>query len=108
MSSDFLSFHLKNSFREKVKDWPNPFEGNRLGELVYERTYSRVKENEQNEVWWETILRVVEGCYSIQKDHMKSINGNWDEEQAHLSAEEMYERMYYMKFLPPGRWTYGV
>ena len=104
-----LSFKLDGEF---VKPYilKNPkFGFNGLGELVFYRTYSRPKADGNKEAWWETIRRVVEGCYSIQKDYIISKTLTWDEKMAQLSAQEMYDRMFRMKFLPPGRglWSMG-
>jgi hypothetical protein len=103
-------FKLKEEFVEKYKSIKPPFGFNGLGEIVYLRTYSRLKENGKNESWYETIERVVNGVYSLQKDHILTYNLGWNEEQAHESAQEMYDRMFYMKFLPSGRslWAMGT
>ena len=100
-----LSFRLSQSFIEGTKKYANPFKNNTLGEIVYLRTYSR-----NNETWAETVKRVVEGSYSIQKDYMLKNRLGWDNEKAQESAQEMYNRMYNMKFLPPGRglWAMGT
>lgn len=109
MSSDNLSFRFRQTFVDTMKNLPDVFVNNELGRVVYERTYSRVKSDDTNEVWWETIKRVVEGCYSLQKDYITSTGQEWNDNQAHGSAEEMYDLMYNMKFLPPGRglWCMG-
>jgi len=102
-------FNLKDTFVEKYRKIKPPFGFNGLGELTYFRTYSREKTDGSNELWYETIRRVVEGTYSIQKRHIMQNGLGWDEESAYESAEEMYDRMFYMKFLPPGRglWAMG-
>lgn len=128
------SFKLPNNFIEKYKNIEPPFGFNGLGLLAYLRTYSRLKckkcgsyyidckedkinfcadcgsSDIRNEKWFETIRRVVEGTYSIQKNHIQSYNLGWDEDKALESAQEMYDRMFYMKFLPPGRglWVMGT
>lgn len=81
-----------------------------LGEITYRRTYSRVKANGQNEEWWETVRRVVDGAYTYQKWHCKELGLPWSERKAHPSAQEMYELIFDMKFLPPGRglWMCGT
>jgi len=56
-------FHLTDTFVDKYKRKKAPFGFNGLGELVYNRTYSRLKDNGKNEQWWETVQRVVEGTY---------------------------------------------
>lgn len=78
-----------------------------LGELVYRRTYSRLKPEGGNESWAETVARVVNGAYSMQKRLIAGVL--WDDEKAQRSAQEMYQRIFEMKFLPPGRalWAMG-
>ena len=103
-------FQLSENFINKYKRKKPPFGFNGLGELVYMRTYSRIKENGKNERWWETIKRVVEGTYSMQKNWIEQHQLGWNPWQAQNSAQEMYDRMFNMKFLPPGRglWAMGT
>ena len=103
-------FVLSDNFVNKYKRKKPPFGFNGLGELVYMRTYSRIKENGKNERWWETVQRVVEGTYSMQKDWIDSHQLGWNAWQAQRSAQEMYDRIFNMKFLPPGRglWAMGT
>ena len=102
-------FRLTTEFLSQYKDRKPPFGFNGLGALVYERTYSRVKDDGVNEQWWETIARVVEGCYNMQKRHIEHNGLGWNPQKAQKSAQEMYDRMWSMKFLPPGRglWAMG-
>jgi ribonucleoside-triphosphate reductase len=103
-------FKLSEGFINKYKRKKPPFGFNGLGELVYMRTYSRIKEDGKNERWWETVQRVVEGTYSMQKHHIESHQLGWNAWQAQKSAQEMYDRIFTMKFLPPGRglWAMGT
>jgi adenosylcobalamin-dependent ribonucleoside-triphosphate reductase len=103
-------FKLSEKFIDKYKRKKPPFGFNGLGELVYMRTYSRIKEDGKNERWWETVQRVVEGTYSMQKHHIESHQLGWNPWQGQKSAQEMYERIFNMKFLPPGRglWAMGT
>ena len=103
-------FVLSENFITKYKRKRPPFGFNGLGELVYMRTYSRIKENGKNERWWETVQSVVEGTYSMQKNWIESHQLGWNAWQAQRSAQEMYERVFQMKFLPPGRglWAMGT
>ena len=57
-------FKLSQAFIDKYKRKKAPFGFNGLGELVFMRTYSRLKEDGKNEKWWETVRRVVEGAYT--------------------------------------------
>ncbi len=104
-------FKLDASFIEGYKHVKPPFGFKGLSELAYIRTYSRlIPELNRNEEWFETIQRVVEGTYTIQRDHIIKYDLGWDKDKAQESAQEMYERMFSMKFLPPGRglWVMGT
>lgn len=94
-------FKLSEAFIETYKtkdvDW-GP-----IGEVVYMRTYSRKKEDGSNEMWWETLKRVVEGIYNIQKKHCDMFKLPWKDSKAQKSAQIMYDKMFNFKFLPPGR-----
>ena len=98
-----LSFSLDDRFLEPYKIRRQPFGYPPLGELVYYRTYSRIQEDGTKEEWWQTVKRVVEGTYSIQKDHINGNNLGWEEERGQRSAKQMYDLIYNMKFLPPGK-----
>jgi hypothetical protein len=102
-------FKLSEGFIEKYKKVQPPFGFNGLGELVYIRTYSRIQEDGSNEKWWETCRRVVEGTYTMQKKHIEQYSLGWSPWKAQASAQEMYTRMFNMKFLPGGRgiWAMG-
>ena len=104
------TFTLSDAFINKYKRKKPPWGFNGLGELVYMRTYSRVKPDGKNERWWETVKRVVEGTYTMQKKHIDSYQLGWNAWQAQRSAQEMYDRIFNMKFLPPGRglWAMGT
>ena len=107
---DYKSFKLSDNFIDGYKRKRPPFGFNGLGELVYMRTYSRIKDDGKNEMWWETVQRVVEGTYNMQKKHIERYDLGWNAWQAQRSAQEMYGRIFYMKFLPPGRglWSMGT
>jgi ribonucleotide reductase alpha subunit len=101
-----LSESFINNFKNKQPDWG--FNG--LGYFVYKRTYARQLENKSTEEFWQTCKRVVEGVYTIQKQHCKSLSLPWDDRKAQNSAQEMFTRMWEFKFLPPGRglWAMGT
>lgn len=103
-------FKLKDEFIQRFANKKPNFGFNGLGEIVYLRTYSRIKANGQKEQWFETIQRVVEWVFETQRQHIERYNLGWNETKAQRSAEEMYERMFAMKFLPPGRglWIAGT
>jgi len=94
-----------NKYRNKQPDW-GP-----LGYFTYKRTYARVVEGEdRTEEYFETVRRVVEGTFSIQKNHCQRNHLPWDERKAQRTAKRMFELMWDFKFLPPGRglWMMGT
>ena len=84
--------------------------GNALGEITFIRTYSRLKADGSKESWTDVCTRVINGMYSIQKNHATTNRLPWNEEQATASAKEAFERMFTLKWLPPGRglWMMGT
>jgi adenosylcobalamin-dependent ribonucleoside-triphosphate reductase len=103
-------FKLSETFIEKYKNKKPPFGFNGLGEIVFMRTYSRVKEDGKNEKWYETVERVVNGTYNMQKEVVEKHALGWNPHKAQKSAQEMYDRIFNIKFLPPGRglWAMGT
>ena len=107
--SNYKHFFLSKKFLDKYIKIKPPFGFNGLGELVYKRTYSRVKADGSNEQWFETVERVVNGTYNMQKRWVLDRGLPWNDQHAQRSAQEMYDRIFTMKFLPPGRglWAMG-
>lgn len=107
-SNDTVSFSLIPFFLEKYQG-QQPAWGP-VGYVTYKRTYARPLPNGETEEFWQTVQRVVEGTYATQKRHCLNNGLPWNEDKAQLSAQEMYERIWAFKFLPPGRglWTMGT
>lgn len=102
-----MPFRLTENFLNNYKNKKPHF--GPIGEITYRRTYSRQLEDGMEE-FWQTIKRVVEGVYNIQEKHCRQFKLPWLATKAQRSAQEMYERMFEMKFLPPGRglWAMGT
>ena len=80
-----------------------------LGEVTYWRTYSRNLWDEgRKEQWWETVARVVEGTFTILRIHCEAHRSPWSQSRAERTAQEMYDRIYWFKFTPPGRGLYAM
>jgi ribonucleoside-triphosphate reductase len=62
---NFSTFRMNDEFIALYKDRKVDFGFNGLGNLVYKRTYSRLKDDGMNEEWHETVRRVVEGCFNL-------------------------------------------
>ena len=106
--SEARSFKLSSSFLDEYKGkQPN---WGPVGYITFKRTYSRRKEDGTNEEFWETCKRVVEGCYNVQKRHCHRLGLVWDNVKSQRSAQEMFQRMWDFKWLPPGRglWMMGT
>jgi adenosylcobalamin-dependent ribonucleoside-triphosphate reductase len=115
MSESVFSFRLSDEFVNKYHLIPAPFGfsdagSNSLGEITFIRTYSRVKEDGTKERWHEVCRRVIEGMYSVQKNHAKDNRLPWNDNKAQKSAQEAFQRMFELKWTPPGRglWAFGT
>lgn len=111
----FLSFKLSEDFVAGYKTKKAPFgytdaAGNSVGEITFLRTYSRLKEDGTKETWSDVCERVINGMYSIQKDHCKSQRLPWNDAKAQASAKEAFDRLFNLKWTPPGRglWVMGT
>jgi hypothetical protein len=106
LTEDFV-----NSYKEKKVPWGyTDAAGNSVGEITFLRTYSRLKEDGTKETWSEVCERVINGMYSLQKDHAKSQRLPWSDSKAQASAKEAYDRLFQLKWTPPGRglWVMGT
>jgi intein/homing endonuclease len=104
------TFKLNDKIINEFKNKEPPFGFNGLGEIVYLRTYAREKENGEIENWIDTVERVVNGVFEILQHYIiNKLHCNWDINKANFLAEDMFDRIFNMKFLPPGRglWAMG-
>lgn len=101
-----LSDKFLDQYRGRQPQW-GP-----LGYVTFKRTYARVVPDGsgRTEEYWETVRRVVEGCYTIQWNHCRSLKLPWNAQKAQRSAQEMFNLMWEFRFLPPGRglWMMGT
>ena len=76
------------------------FEWGPTGELVYNRTYSRVKANGDRETWPETVVRVVDGNLALVDERF----------QVEGERDDLIRLMTEFKIMPAGRhlWASGV
>ena len=110
-----FSFRLSEDFVEEYRSKPSPFgykdaAGNSVGEITFLRTYSRLKEDGTKETWVDVCERVINGMYSLQKDYCKTERLPWDGVKAQSSAREAFDRLFQLKWTPPGRglWVMGT
>ena len=110
-----FSFELAGEFVESYKGKKAPFgyqdaAGNSVGEITFLRTYSRLKPDGTKETWVDVCQRVINGMYSLQKDHAKLNRLPWSDAKAAASAKEAFDRLFNLKWTPPGRglWVMGT
>lgn len=89
---------LDQSFVDSYSLKKAPWGFNGMGEIVFLRTYSRKKENGENETWTETLQRVVNGAHEIGVDYTKK------------EAEALFDHMFNLRCSFSGRalWQLGT
>lgn len=115
MTDDYLSFKLSRDFVDSYQDKEVPWgfvdaAGSPVSEIIFFRTYSRKKADGSKETWVDACQRVINGMYSLQKDYVKANRLPWSDVKAQRSAEEAFDRMFNLKWTPPGRgiWMMGT
>ena len=110
-----FSFRLNEDFISPYRSQKPPFgyrdaAGNSVGEITFLRTYSRKKADGTKETWADVCERVINGMYSLQKDHCKKNRLPWNGAKAQASAKEAFDRLFNLKWTPPGRglWIMGT
>jgi hypothetical protein len=99
-------FQLSDKFIEPYKTREVPW--GQVGLVTYKRTYARkLSETEPGaegtEEWWQTCRRVIEGMFSMQKKHVQELGLEWNDAKSQKTAKDAYERLFIMKWTPPGR-----
>ena len=97
-----LSFQLETEFVSTYRVLPEPFP-DALARTTFYRTYARTKDDSTLESWTDTCERVINGMYSIQKDYCLEQGLKWSESKAQRSAKEAFDRLFNLKWSPPGR-----
>lgn len=105
-----IKFQFKQTFKDDLKSRTVNWGYGGLSAFTYYRTYSRKKPNGKMEDWADTVIRVIEGMFSILKTHSITSEHTWNEKRAHKLAEEAAERLFTFKWTPPGRglWMMGT
>ena len=106
-------FRLSDTFVEPYKDAEVPW--GPLGYVTFKRTYARRlnefdPEATGTEEWWQTCRRVVEGMFNMQKQHVFMLGLEWNDSKAQKTAKDAYDRLFNLKWTPPGRglWMMGT
>ena len=111
--STIRRFRLSDTFIEPYKIAEVPW--GPLGYVTFKRTYARRLSEfdpgaKGTEEWWQTCRRVIEGMFNMQKEHVVLLGLEWNDSKAQSTAKEAYERLFNLKWTPPGRglWMMGT
>lgn len=114
-NNNMFNFRLSEDFVDSYREKKAPFgytdaAGNSVGEITFLRTYSRIKLDSTKETWVDVCERVINGMYSLQKEHCKKNRLPWNDAKAQASAKEGFDRLFNLKWTPPGRglWVMGT
>lgn len=116
-------FILNDDYVDSLNTIEPQFGYNGYGEIVYYRTYSRKKPKDEIEAasgnrdtwtgqenWHDTVQRVVNGTFSIRKDHYIKNHVPWNEDRWQNYALGFATSLLLMEWIPPGRglWAMGT
>ena len=111
--SNVRPFRLSEDYIADYVSKPVPW--GPLGYITYKRTYSRllsetIPSMTGTEEWHQTCRRVIEGMFTLQKKHCKMLGLPWDDARAQRTAKDAYDRLFNLKWTPPGRglWMMGT
>lgn len=106
-------FKLSDKFIDAYKDRVVPW--GPTGYIVFKRTYARKLDElypgtEGTEEWYHTCRRVIEGMFTMQKNHCVDSGLPWNDAKAQRTAKDAFERLFTLKWTPPGRglWMMGT
>ena len=106
-------FRLSEVFIDQYRDQDVPW--GPIGYITFKRTYARrLSEFDPDvngtEEWFQTCRRVIEGMFNIQKQHVARLGLEWNDAKAQRTAKDAYDRLFNLKWTPPGRglWMMGT
>ncbi len=102
-------FHLDHETKQELRKWPILFGYGLFGELVYYDHYSR-RIDGKKEHWADTVIRVIEGVFSVRKDYYIKNCISWNETEMQHRAIKMAKDLFLLKWSPSGRglWAMGT
>ena len=113
MRTHIRRFKLSDTFIDQYRDREVPW--GPLGYVTFKRTYARrLNEFDEDatgtEEWFQTCRRVIEGMFEMQKQHVYKLGLEWNDQKAQRTAKDAYERLFTLKWTPPGRglWMMGT
>lgn len=103
-------FTLNDQAVEELSELVPKFGFDGFGEVIFQRTYSRMKQDGGQENWNDVVLRVTNGVFSIRKDWYEKNHIRWDEDWWQEYARRFAFALFNMYWMPPGRglWAMGT
>lgn len=100
ISTDFfLEEAFISQFRGKQPEWDES------EYIIYKTNYAQyIEEGDRLEEFWETLKRVIEGCFCLRKERCFNLEMPWNEQEAQYHAQIMFQKMWYFKFLELGQY----
>ena len=109
---DIERFQLDSQFKTWFRQQPYKlgFDESKFGEIVYHRTYSRIKDNTDQENFYDTCIRVIEGLFTIRHFWYTIHHLPFDWAAAQERAKRMAISLLKLQWSPPGRgfWAMGT
>lgn len=96
-------YTMNAELEKHIRSMDYQFGYGELSNIVYLRTYSRLKDNGEKETFHDTVIRVVNGIVSMAKDYRINHSLRWNEDEWNDIAKRFAEAMLKLQFLPPGR-----
>ncbi len=101
-----MTFKLDPAFVAHYAALPSPLKP--LGQVVFARTYSRIKDDGHPETFCDMLVRVTESTFTYLKRRVLQAESEWNEERAQRTAQEFFKRIWCGKFSPAGRGLYNM
>jgi ribonucleoside-diphosphate reductase alpha chain len=102
-------FHLSPQVKEELVAKRVPWGFGPFSETIYYARYSRSTDGIQ-ETWADTVIRNIEGMFSLLKTAAKNAGRRWADKDWHRTAHTAAVMMFDLKWTPPGRglWVQGT
>ena len=103
-------YYLPQAVKEELLAMTPDFGYGQFSEVVFYRTYSRIKADGSMESWNDVVIRVTEGVFTIRKDWYLKTGIAWNQDFWDAYARGFAISMFNMEWLPPGRglWAMGT
>nr|QBK91193.1 MAG: ribonucleotide reductase [Pithovirus LCPAC202] len=107
-------YELSDQIKSEIYDIPTKFGYGTLSEIIFRRTYSRLKppesgqSSQRRESWQDVTARCTEGCFTLIKNHMKINYLPWYDQDWEHHVRAMGTGMAKLNWTPPGRGLWGM